>query len=46
VPMAQQAGATHASWSWIKPCVWTMRMLTALLARVEGMKWFRLEELF
>ena len=27
---------------WVKPSAWTMRMLTALLARVEGMKWFRL----
>ena len=42
VPTAQQAGATYASWQWVKPCVWTLRMLTALITRVEGMKWFRL----
>ena len=42
VPMAQQAGSTRASWRWINRCVWTLRMLTVLLTRVEGMKWFRL----
>ncbi len=42
VPTAQQAGAAQALWLWAKPCVWTIRMLTALFARVEGMKWFRL----
>jgi RNA-directed DNA polymerase len=42
VPTAQQAGTAHAIWRWAKPCVWTIRMLTALVARVEGMKWFRL----
>jgi len=42
VPQAQQAGATHPLWDCAKPCVWTMRMLTALIKGVEGGKWFRL----
>jgi len=42
VPTAQQAGATLAAWHWVKPCAWTIRMLTALITGVEGMKWFRL----
>src|SRR4029078_2079431 len=42
VPMAQQAGATHSLWSWVKPCAWTDRMLTALEQGVKGGKWFRL----
>jgi RNA-directed DNA polymerase len=42
VPMAQQAGAAHPLWKCAKPCVWTVRMLTALIKGVEGGKWFRL----
>jgi len=42
VPLAQQAGATHALWRCAKPCVWTTRMLTALISGVKGGKWFRL----
>jgi len=44
VPKAQQAGAapSHPLWSSAKPCVWTVRMLTALIQGVEGNKWFRL----
>lgn len=42
VPTAQQAGATLALWHWVKPSAWTIRMLTTLTMRVEGMKWFRL----
>ena len=29
-------------WRWVKPCVWTVRMLTTLDQGVEGGKWFRL----
>lgn len=44
VPMAQQAGTAepHPLWSTAKPCVWTARMLTALIQGVEGGPWFRL----
>jgi RNA-directed DNA polymerase len=42
VPTAQQAGASFAGWHWVKPCAWTIRMLTALITGVEGLKWFRL----
>jgi RNA-directed DNA polymerase len=42
VPLAQQAGAAHPLWKCAKPCVWTVRMLTALIKGVEGGKWFRL----
>jgi len=47
VPLAQQAGAAqtakdHPLWRCAKPCVWTVRMLTALIQGVEGGKWFRL----
>ncbi len=42
VPLAQQAGETTRLWACAKPCVWTVRMLTALLKGVEGGKWFRL----
>jgi RNA-directed DNA polymerase len=42
VPLAQQAGATHALWRCAKPCVWTVRMLTTLMTGVKGDKWFRL----
>jgi RNA-directed DNA polymerase len=42
VPQAQQAEAAHPVWRCVKPCVWTVRMLTTLVAGVEGGKWFRL----
>jgi len=42
VPLAQQAGAAQRLWACAKPCVWTVRMLTALTEGVEGGKWFRL----
>lgn len=42
VPTAQQAGDAHPLWTSAKPCVWTLRMLTTLIAGVEGGKWFRL----
>ena len=42
VPLAQQAEAVHPLWRWAKPCVWTTRMLTALIGGVEGGRWFRL----
>lgn len=29
-------------WSWVKPCAWTTRMLTALDKGVKGGKWFSL----
>lgn len=43
VPQAQQAGAIPPEWRWVKPCAWSLRMLTALLnGGVKGEKWFRL----
>jgi hypothetical protein len=42
VPMAQQAGAARPRWWWVKPSVWTMRMLTTLEQGIEGGQWFRL----
>lgn len=42
VPQAQQAEETLARWRWVKPCAWTIRMLTTLEQGVEGGKWFRL----
>jgi RNA-directed DNA polymerase len=42
VPQAQQAGEIPAEWLWVKPCAWTIRMLTALMTGVKGQKWFRL----
>jgi RNA-directed DNA polymerase len=42
VPLAQQAGEIPAEWLWVKPCAWTIRMLTALITGVKGQKWFRL----
>jgi RNA-directed DNA polymerase len=42
VPPAPQAEAAHPLWRCAKPCVWTVRMLTALVQGVEGGKWFRL----
>ena len=42
VPTAQQVGTAHPLWRHAKPCVWTPRMLTALLTGAEDTKWFRL----
>jgi RNA-directed DNA polymerase len=42
VPLAQQAGEILSRWRWVKPCAWTVRMLTALEQGVKGTKWFRL----
>jgi len=42
VPRAQQAGEIPSRWRWVKPCAWTVRMLTPLEQGVEGGKWFRL----
>jgi len=39
---AKQAGEIEAKWSWVEPCVWTERMLTALELGVKGGKWFSL----
>lgn len=42
VPQAQQAGNASPLWGIAKPCVWTTRMLTALITGAEGGPWFRL----
>jgi RNA-directed DNA polymerase len=42
VPLAQQAEEILSRWRWVKPCVWTVRMLTTLEQGVKGEKWFRL----
>jgi RNA-directed DNA polymerase len=42
VPGAQHAEENQTRWRWVEPCVWTIRMLTALEEGVEGGKWFRL----
>jgi RNA-directed DNA polymerase len=42
VPMAQQAGDAPSRWRWVKPWVWTLRMLAILEQGIEGGKWFRL----
>ena len=42
VPEAQQAGIAARLMACAKPCVWTLRMLTTLIAGVEGGPWFRL----
>lgn len=42
VPTAQQAGIAERLMAHSKPCVWTLRMLTALIQGVEGNQWFRL----
>jgi RNA-directed DNA polymerase len=42
VPLAQQAEEILSRWRWVKPCAWTIRMLTALEQGVKGEKWFRL----
>ena len=39
---AKQVGETRARWSWVEPCVWTDRMLTALEKGVKGGMWFSL----
>ena len=39
---AKQAGEILARWSWVEPCVWTERMLTALERGVKGGMWFSL----
>lgn len=39
---AMQAGEVRARWPWVKPEVWTERMLTALEEGVKGGKWFSL----
>jgi RNA-directed DNA polymerase len=44
VPRAQQAEEIPASWRWVEPAVWTVRMLTALEQGVKGDKWFRLND--
>src|SRR3954469_1351968 len=44
VPLAQQAGETHARWRWVKPSAWTVRMLATLEQGIEGGKWFRLSD--
>src|SRR5438876_8149700 len=38
----QQAREIQARWAWTEPEVWTVRMLRALEAGVQGGKWFRL----
>ena len=35
-------GEILARWAWVEPTVWTLRMLTALEAGVQGGKWFSL----
>ena len=40
VPLAQQAGEIPAEWLWVKPCAWTVRMLTALITGVKGQNQF------
>ena len=40
--VARQAGEVRDRWSWVEPCVWTERMLTALDEGVKGDKWFSL----
>ncbi|MFO1042385.1 MAG: group II intron reverse transcriptase/maturase [Planctomycetaceae bacterium] len=42
VPLAQQAGEFPAEWQWVERGVWNARMLTALLTKGKGQKWFRL----
>jgi len=39
---AKQVGDVRDRWSWIEPCAWTKRMLTALESGVKGDKWFSL----
>lgn len=42
VPVAKQAGEIRAQWAWTEECVWTDRMLAALVRGVKGGKWFSL----
>lgn len=42
VPQAQQVGNVQRLVACAKPCVWTFRMLTALVTGAEGGPWFRL----
>ena len=44
VRRAQQTEEIPASWRWVEPAVWTVRMLTALEQGVKGEKWFRLND--
>ena len=39
---ASLAGEIRARWSWVEPCVWTARMLTALEQGVRGGRWYAL----
>lgn len=39
---SKQDGEVRDRWSWVEPCVWTDRMLTALEKGVKGGKWFSL----
>lgn len=39
---ATPAGETRDRWSWVEPCVWTDRMLTALEQGVRGGRWYSL----
>jgi len=42
VSETKQVGAARDRWWWVKPWVWTERMLTALETGVKGGKWFSL----
>ena len=46
MPLAQQAGAIPAERLRVKPCVWTIRMLTALITGVKGHRFFAEQGLF
>jgi len=39
---AKPSGETRSDWEWVEPCVWTERMLDALVNGVKGGKWFSL----
>ena len=39
---ARLAGEIRDRWSWVEPCVWTDRMLTALEQGVRGGRWYAL----
>lgn len=41
----KQAGDIRARWAWVKPEVWTDRMLTALENGVKGGTWYSLIDL-
>ena len=38
----KQSGEARPDWAWAEPCVWTERMLEALVNGVKGGKWFSL----